>query len=463
MRRGDRHAAPATARATRSISPGRARPVAPKKRRRPRSSGRHSSRASAGSSSPPARPVSWWWESTEPLTSWWSTERTFGLSTPIPNAVVATITSISSSMKRSWIDSRSGPDGSGCAGPCARAGRLSGGAGARYGRPVLVLSRREVEELLDVDALIEALAGAMADLSAGRASVPNRVGALVDEHDGLLAAMPAFTPSARLLATKLVTLFPHNAGSGLPTHQAVIAVFDPENGRPAALLDGTAITAIRTGAGSALATRLLAREDAQTLAILGTGVQARSHARAVTRVRAFRELRVAGRTPAKAQLLAEELSDELDLTIRAAASWAAACDGADVVCATTHAREPVVRREWLARGCHVNSVGYDPHGREVDDATVAESLVIVESRPAALAPVPAGSNDLLEPIERGLIDADHVHAEVGELVLGRRPGRSSTAQLTLYKSVGVAVQDCAAAALALQAARAQGAGREIDV
>ena len=328
---------------------------------------------------------------------------------------------------------------------------------------MLLLSRSEVEELLDLNALIQALAGAMADLSAGRASVPHRVAARVPEREGLLAAMPGYTPSAGALASKLVTLFPGNAGTPLPTHQAVIAVFDADNGRPAALLDGTAITAIRTGACSALATRLLARQDAATLAILGTGVQARSHARAVTRVRAFEELRVAGRDRAKAEALAEELTGELDLEVGAAASWKEACDGADVVCATTHALEPVVRREWLAAGAHVTSVGYNPQGREVDDATVVDSLVVVESRAAALAPVPAGSNDLLQPIERGLIDADHVHAEVGELIDGKRPGRTSPEQITLYKSVGVAVQDGVAGALVLRAARERRAGREVEL
>jgi alanine dehydrogenase len=323
---------------------------------------------------------------------------------------------------------------------------------------MLVVSRPEVEKLLDLDALIDALSGAMADLSAGRASVPHRVGALVDDRDGLLAAMPGYTPSAGALASKLVTLFPHNAGTELPTHQGVIAVFDPETGRPTALLDGTAITAIRTGAGSALATRLLARANAVTIAILGTGVQARSHARAVTRVRAFEELRVAGRDRGKAEALAEELDRELDLATRAVGSWEEACDGADVVCACTHALEPVVRREWLAPGTHVTSVGYN--GREVDDATVVDSLVVVESRAAALAPVPSGSNDLLQPVERGLIAADHIH-EVGELVDGNRTGRTSSDELTLYKSVGVAVQDGAAAALVLQAARERGAGQEV--
>jgi alanine dehydrogenase len=328
---------------------------------------------------------------------------------------------------------------------------------------MLVIAGHEVEALLDVDALIDVLAGAMADLSAGRASVPNRVGAFVEERDGMLAAMPGYTPSADALASKLVTLFPRNSEAGPPTHQAVIVVFDPKDGRPAALLDGTAITAIRTGAGSALATRLLAREDCATLAILGTGVQARSHARAVPRVRAFKEVRVAGRSRDKAEALAEELAGELDVPVRAAASWEEACEGADVVCATTQPVEPVVRREWLAPGAHVTSVGYNPRGRELDDATVAESVLVVESRAAVLAPLPAGSKDLREPIERGLIDADHLHAEVGELVLGTRSGRTSPEQITLYKSVGVAVQDGAAAALVLRAARDRGAGREIEL
>lgn len=328
---------------------------------------------------------------------------------------------------------------------------------------MLLLSRQEIEELLDLDALIDALADAMVDLSTGRASVPSRVGALVGERDGLLAAMPGFTPSAGALAAKLVTLFPHNAGTALPTHQAVVAVFDADTGRPAALLDGTAITAIRTGAGSALATRLLAREDVATIAILGTGVQARSHARAVTRVRPFQELRVAGRDEAKVAALAEELADELAVKVCAARSWEEACEGADVVCATAHALEPVVRRRWLGSGAHVNSVGYNPQGREVDDAAVVESLVIVESRAAALAPFPAGSNDLLQPIEQGLIAPEHIHAEVGELLEGSKPGRTSPDEITLYKSVGVAVQDGAAAALVLRAAREHGFGRDVEL
>ncbi|POX56290.1 ornithine cyclodeaminase [Streptomyces sp. Ru71] len=326
---------------------------------------------------------------------------------------------------------------------------------------MLVLGRSHVEALLDMDALIDALAPAMADLSAGHASAPDRVAALVREREGFLAAMPGFVPSAGVLMSKLVSLFPHNAGTRLPTHQALIVVFDPDTGEPVALLDGTVITAARTAACSALSVRLLAREDAAVLAILGTGVQARSHARAICRVRPVRQIRVAGRDPAKAAALAEELSSVLEAEVRAASGYADALDGADIAAATTHALHPVIRRPWLTPGVHITSVGYNPAGREVDDATVAEALVCVESRRAALAPFPAGSNDLLVPIRDGLITAEHVHAELGELVAGSRPGRTSPDQITLYKSVGVAVQDAAAAALVVAAARDQSIGEEI--
>ncbi|GAA0453310.1 ornithine cyclodeaminase family protein [Streptomyces sp. NPDC046215] len=326
---------------------------------------------------------------------------------------------------------------------------------------MLVLGSSEVEALLDADALIDALASAMADLSAGRASAPDRVAALVPGRDGLLAAMPGHVPSAGVLMSKLVSLFPHNAGTRLPTHQALIVAFDPETGEPAGLLDGTVITTARTAACSALSARLLARQDATDLAVLGTGVQARAHAHAMCRVRPIRRIRVAGRDPARAAALADELSGGLDAEVRAVATYAEALDGADIAAAATHTLEPVVRRPWLSPGVHVTSVGYNPDGREVDDATVAEALVCVESRQAALAPFPAGSNDLLQPIRDGVITAAHAGTELGELVARTRPGRTSPDQITLYKSVGVAVQDAAAAALVLTAARERGAGREI--
>ena len=328
---------------------------------------------------------------------------------------------------------------------------------------MLVLAADEVADLLELDALIDALAPAMADLSAGRASVPNRIGAVVPEVDGRLLAMPGYVPSQGSLVTKLVSLFPRNAGTALPTHQAVIVAFDPATGTPAALLDGTVITAVRTGACSALSARLLAREDASVLAVVGTGVQARSHARAMARVRPIREIRVAGRDGTRAEALARELHQELGVPARAAGSCQDAMAGADIVCATTHPSDPVVRREWLMPGTHVTSVGWSASGREVDDATVADALVCVESRRAALAPVTAaGSSDLAEPLRNGVISENDI-VEIGELVAGTRSGRASPDLITLYKSVGVAVQDATAATLVLAAARRAGVGRDLSL
>jgi len=326
---------------------------------------------------------------------------------------------------------------------------------------VLVLSRSEVERLLDLDGLREAVGKAMADLSAGRASMPPRIAAIVPERDGLLAAMPAYLPSSRALTTKLVSLFPKNTDR--PTHQAVIVVFDAERGTPVALIDGEAITAARTAAASALATDLLARRDSERLVVIGTGVQARAHLRAVSRVRRFGSVCVAGRDAAKAKALAMELSDGDFREVGAYAEIELAVREADVVCACTHSPDPVIRREWLRAGTHVNSVGYNTAGREVDGATFRDALVVVESRTATLAPPPAGSNDIAMAIAEGAMTRDHVYAELGELVSGTRPGRQDPTQITLYKSVGVAVQDAAAAAMVLDAARKAGVGRTVDL
>jgi ornithine cyclodeaminase len=328
---------------------------------------------------------------------------------------------------------------------------------------MLVLSQDDVAAVLDTDRLIDAMADAMADLSMGRASMPPRVAAFVQERGAFLAAMPAYLPSSDIVESKLVSVFPRNAGTDVPTHQAVIVAFDPNDGRPMVLMDATHITEARTAAGSALATRLLARDDVAVLAVLGTGVQARAHARAVCRVRPFREVRVAGRDPAKAESLATALSDELPIPVRAIGTIAEGMAGADVVCACTHSPEPVVRREAVEPGMHITSIGYNVDGREVDAETVHDALVVVESRDAVLMPPPAGSNDLTWAIRDGVISPDHIHAEVGELVDGSKPGRTSPEQITLYKSMGVGVQDAAAAALVLAGARERGLGVEVAV
>jgi ornithine cyclodeaminase len=328
---------------------------------------------------------------------------------------------------------------------------------------VLVLTRADIAAVLDRDALADAVAAALRELSVGAPSMPPRIGAETPAG-GLLAAMPAALPDLGALGAKLVTVFPDNVDA--PTHQALIALFDPHTGTPTALVDGTLITAARTAAASTVATRYLARDDAEVLTIIGTGVQARAHAQAVPRALPnLRAIRIVGRDRERAERLARDLETEAlpHIQITAHDRLADALRDADVVCATTHSAEPVVRREWLRAGVHVSSIGFNTAGREVDAATVRDALVVVESRAAALAPVPAGANELLWAIRDGVITADHVHAELGELVAGTRPGRTEPEQITLYKGVGVAAEDLAAALLVVDAARVRGIGTPIDL
>jgi ornithine cyclodeaminase/alanine dehydrogenase-like protein (mu-crystallin family) len=249
------------------------------------------------------------------------------------------------------------------------------------------------------------------------------------------------------LATKLVSLFPGNEALGIPTHQALIAVFDAETGAPTALLDGTYITAMRTGASAAVATRALAREDARVLAVLGAGVQARSHLATVTLVRNFDEIRIANRSQERAR----ELADEAGAT--AVDSFEDAVRGAEVVCACTHAAEPILRREWLSPGTHVSSVGASQEGPELDTETATAGLLAVESR-VAFDPPPAGAHEL-----QALVPETAV--ELGEVLAGTRAGRTSDDEISVYKSMGHAVEDAAAAALVLERALEEGVGADV--
>jgi alanine dehydrogenase len=299
---------------------------------------------------------------------------------------------------------------------------------------LLVLSQEQVAELLDLDLLLERLERAFVELSAGRASVPPRIAAFTPH--GLLGAMPGYVDG--VLAAKLVTLFPGHE----PSHQALIAVFDAETGEPLAVMDGTHITAMRTGGGAAVSTRALAREDAKVLAILGAGVQGRSHVETVGRVREFDEVRVASRNPEHARAFAQATG-----TI-AVDSFEQAVRGADVVCACTSAAEPILEREWLSPGTHVTSVGSSMEGPELDRATITAGLLVIESR-VAFQPPPAGSHEL-----QGLQESDAV--ELGEILSGSHPGRTSDEEITVYKSMGHAVEDAAAAALVLERASSAG-------
>jgi ornithine cyclodeaminase len=326
---------------------------------------------------------------------------------------------------------------------------------------VLVLSASEVETLLDLDQLVDAMQAAMVDLSAGLVSMPSRVAASVAERRALLLAMPAFLPSAGALTAKLVSLFPENRDR--PTHQALICCFDHVAGTPLAVMDGTYVTATRTAAGSALATRLLARADARVLSVIGTGVQARAHARALARLPGLSTVQIAGRDPRRVLALVAELGAG-GIPATALPSIEDAVRSAEVVCAATHAETPVVLRHWLRPGTHINSVGYNSAGEgEVDTATVRDAVVAVESRAAVLAVPPWGAVEIRRALDQGAIGSGDELTEIGDIAAGRARGRSHGGQLTLYKSVGVAAQDAAAAALVLRAARERGIGTEVQL
>lgn len=310
---------------------------------------------------------------------------------------------------------------------------------------MLVLSRSEVEAALDVDALLAALERAFIAVSAGQASVPPRIAAVTPL--GFLGAMAAYVDGT--LASKLVSVFAGNHEGDLPSHQALVALFDADDGSPLAVMDGTHITAIRTAAASALATRTLAREDASVLAVLGAGVQGQAHLDIVPRVRDFVEIRVASRTHDHA----EEAASAHAATV--AASFEEAVRGADVVCLCTDSPEPVIAGDWLASGAHVASVGYAGRGGELGLDVVRAGLLVVESRDA-LEPPPAGAAEL-----QGLDPADVV--ELGEILAGAHPGRSSADEITVYKSMGHATEDAAAARLVYERALADRLGTEISL
>lgn len=321
--------------------------------------------------------------------------------------------------------------------------------------------REAAEATLDYPSLIERLRKAFVEASAGRASSPPRNAASLPELGAYLGAMPVSLPALHVLGAKLVSVFPGNAASGLPTHHAVFIAFDPATGAPRALLDAEVITERRTAAASALATDLLARPDAAVLAIFGTGVQARAHARALLGIRRWSEIRIWGRRPEAAAGLADELSADAavaGIRVSVFASAAEAAAGADVACFATHAGEPIVSAGAFPPGCHVVSVGVNPAGPEVDPALVRTARLAVELRTAAFAEPPGGAPDLRIALERGWLSPDDA-VELGELLTGARPGRLSAAGITYYRSVGAAVEDAAAVSLVMERASPAGSVR----
>ncbi|MGW0810967.1 ornithine cyclodeaminase family protein [Nonomuraea sp. NPDC002799] len=320
---------------------------------------------------------------------------------------------------------------------------------------MLFLDGQAVRKALPIDEAIGLMAGVMRAYSAGEVTQPLRAVLRPESDDGVFAAMPSHVPGFGY-AIKAISLRPGNPARGLPAHVGVVIVFDPETGYPMALLDAAELTAVRTAAVSAAATDALARPEAGDLALIGAGVQARSHLEALAAVRPLRRVRVY--SPSTAADLRSWAGTWLGVPVEVMPSAAAALEGADLVCTVTSASEPVVVGRDLAPGAHVNAVGASvPGARELDSAAVARCAVFVDSRQSAFAE----STDLRAPMDEGLIGPDHVRAELGEVLLGRHPGRGDDREITLYKSLGMAAQDVVAGFAAAKAARESGLGLHV--
>jgi len=312
---------------------------------------------------------------------------------------------------------------------------------------MLVLSRHDVEAVLSLRAMLDALEAGFRAYSTGEASVPPRTAARAPS--GLLGAMPGWV-AGRGFALKAVSVFPGNADRRLPTHQGVIALFDEESGSLLSVMDAEHITAMRTGGGAAVSVRVLARSDARTLAILGAGVQGHSHLATVPLARAFTSIRICSRDSDRAAALAAA-----DPRCVVVSGFEEAIRGADVVCCCTDTREPITRYEWFDAGTHVTSVG-GTFGPELDADTVRLARIFVEWKGAAESPPPAGSHEL-----QGRDGASIT--EVGEVLAGLKLGRQSEEEITVYKATGSGFEDAVVARIVYDAAVAAGVGTEVAV
>jgi ornithine cyclodeaminase/alanine dehydrogenase-like protein (mu-crystallin family) len=318
---------------------------------------------------------------------------------------------------------------------------------------VLILSHDDVLAALTPEDCAEAMAEVLAARARGGALMPLRSAIRFEGAAGFMATMPAWRGGADpVFSLKALCIMPGNPARGLDTHQGTVTLFDGTTGRPRAMLDASAVTAVRTAAVSAVATRVLAREDARVLAILGAGVQGRAHLNALVPVRGFEEVRVYSPSFEHARALA-------DGRATVAASAEDAVRGADVVVLATSSSEPVIRHDWLAPGAHVNAIGASvPSARELDVETVAAGALFCDSRES----LRAEAGEFRLALEQGAISGeDHVRAELGEVLAGMAPGRTGPEEVTVFRSLGLAVEDLAAAERAVEVARARGLGVEV--
>jgi ornithine cyclodeaminase len=325
---------------------------------------------------------------------------------------------------------------------------------------VRIITDRQVEQLLPMDECIDLMAEALTTLARGGAVLPLRPILWLPDKSGLLAMMPGFLQSPSALGLKVITVFPKNHGTKYDSHQGAVLLFEPEHGVLQAIIDASSITAIRTAAVSGLATRTLAREDAGDLCILGSGVQAMTHLAAMRTVRTLRRVRVWSRNASHATAFAEAASSKFGIAVEAVASARDAVAGADIVCTTTSSREPVLFGEWIAPGAHINAVGASiAAARELDTALVVNASLFVDRRESALNE----AGDVLAPIQEGAIDASHIRAELGEVLTGAHAGRVNEREITLFKSLGLAIEDLASARLIHDKATALNVGTTIDI
>jgi len=324
----------------------------------------------------------------------------------------------------------------------------------------LILSASQVKDLLDMREAIDAMERAFAQFSTGQAVMPVRATTQVPTHSGIMLSMPAYLATTDALGSKIVTVYKNNPQRGLPTIMAVVVLNDPQTGRVLAVMDGAYLTSVRTAAASGAATRHLATSGPKTLAILGAGVQGESHLWAMREVAQVTRARIYDTVRLKAEAFKTRLEPRFAIPIEVAGSAEAAVADADLVVLTTTSPTPIVQWEWFKPGCHINAVGsHSPASRELDSATVAHARVVVDSRDANLTEC----GDILIPLGEGLITREQVSDEIGEVIVSAKPGRTSPQQVTLYKSVGIAIEDVAAADLVYRKALAVGAGATVEL
>jgi ornithine cyclodeaminase/alanine dehydrogenase-like protein (mu-crystallin family) len=325
---------------------------------------------------------------------------------------------------------------------------------------VRIVTAAEVPDLLPMPPCIDAMARTLQVLARGDAVLPLRTMTWLPDRTGLLGLMPAYLGEPELMGLKVVTVVPGNHGTEYESHQGAVMIFETRHGAPLAIIDASSITAIRTAAVSGAATRALARADAGDLAILGSGVQARSHLEAMRAVRPLRRVRVWSRSAENARAFAERESRRFGLAIETVDTPERAVRDADLICTTTAARDPILEGAWLAPGAHVNAVGACfKDARELDTEAVRRARLIVDRRESALAE----AGDFLIAKREGAIGDDHIAAELGEVLNGSVPGRRGPDEITLFESLGIAVEDLAAAHVILENARSRGSGLEIEL